>query len=165
MSFASTMTSDRGADRSEKRLEIGTRLGAPANPLRALDRLGEALLLDGLQDVIDRMHLEGLDRVLVVGRDEYDRRRVLHIGEARYDLEAIEPRHLDIEEHDVGPQLPDRFYGLVPLARFAGDLDAGDRAENALQVLARGRFVVDDEDAQMFLLSHCPVPFQRASRL
>ncbi len=88
---------------------------------------------------------------------------MLHIRDPGDDLEPVEPRHLDIEEHDVGPQLPDRFHGLVPLARLAGDLDAGDRAENALQVLARGRLVVDDEDTQTFLLSHCPVPFRRAS--
>ena len=135
-------------------MRSGPGFGAFANPLRALDRLGETLLLDGLQDVIDRVHLEGLDRVLVVRGDENDRRRPLHAGEARDDLEAVEPRHLDIEEHDVGPQLPDRFHGLVPLARFAGDLDAGDRAENALQVLARGRLVVDDKNAQAFFISH-----------
>ena len=42
----------------------------------------------------------------------------------------------------------------MPVARLAGDLDAVDRAENALQVPARGRLVVDDENAQAILLGH-----------
>src|SRR5438045_3559558 len=63
-------------------------------------RSPEARLVEGLQEVVDRAHLEGLQRVLIVGRDEHDEREGLPVERAR----QREPRHrvhLDVEEQHV----------------------------------------------------------------
>ena len=52
------------------------------------------------------MDVERPQRVCVVGGHEDDERQVLR-GERLEDLEAVDARHLDVEEHEVGPQAPD----------------------------------------------------------
>jgi hypothetical protein len=62
-------------------------------------------------------------------------------------LEAVELRHLDVQEEEVGLQLGRRLHGLEAVAALAHDLGLGDAIEVFAQEDA-GRFlVVHDEDA------------------
>jgi hypothetical protein len=38
-----------------------------------------------------------------VTRDHHDRERLVHRVELPQHLEAVHPRHLDVEQHEIGP--------------------------------------------------------------
>ena len=62
--------------------------------------------VDRLQQVVDRVHLERLDRVLIEGGDEDElRRSTPALEQPPRDFEAGQARHLDVEEHEVRLQL------------------------------------------------------------
>src|SRR5262245_40320344 len=82
----------------------------------------EAVRGHRLQQVVDRVHLEGLERVLVEGGDEDD--RLLPPDQLEH-LEPRELRHLDVEEHEVGLQLRDRLHRLEAVAALPHELDPG----------------------------------------
>jgi len=66
--------------------------------------------------------VERAQGVLVVGGDEDDRRDAVR-AHTLEDVEAVEVRHLDVQEHEVGPQLFDRKDGLTAIPALAHDLD------------------------------------------
>jgi hypothetical protein len=55
----------------------------------------EAFALDGLEQVVEGMHLEGIDRVVRERRDEDHERRAVEPG-ALDDLETVGVGHLDV---------------------------------------------------------------------
>jgi hypothetical protein len=63
----------------------------------------QAIRLDRLEEVVDRVDVERLDGVLVVRRDEHE--LGLHVGlqEPTGDLEAGQPGHLHVQQDEVGP--------------------------------------------------------------
>ena len=67
------------------------------------------------------------------------------LGDARRDVEAVEVREVDVEQHEVGVQLAGRSDGAEAVRRLADHVEA-----LALQQEAsgrpEGRVVVDDED-------------------
>jgi CheY-like chemotaxis protein len=71
------------------------------------DCLLKARGLHGLEHVVDRLRLEGLDGVLVVRGDEHQRGEGLvlrpFIGQLHGGLQPALPRHADVEEEHVGP--------------------------------------------------------------
>ena len=74
---------------------------AAAQPFHPAERALEVPRIDRLEQVVDRVHRERVERVLFVrGRENDDRLD----RQARQHLEAIQPRHLDVEETDVGRQ-------------------------------------------------------------
>ena len=108
---------------------------------RAVERFGEALGAERLQQVVDRVHLERADRVTVVGGDEDD-------GDVAADeLEHVEPvelRHLDVEQQQVRLQLGRGLHGLEAVGALGDDLDVGMRGQPLAKNAARQRLVVDD---------------------
>ena len=103
---------------------------------------GEAGGHDGLQKVVERVDLEGLDGVLVVGGGED------HLGqffEAFQQFEAGHAGHLDVEEEKVGRELRDHRERFLAVARFAGDLDLGMLQQQAAQLQAGKALIVDDQ--------------------
>ena len=66
-----------------------------------VERRGEPLGAQGLEEVVDGADLVGVDRPVVVRGDEHDRRRHGHRGEHPGELQTVEPRHPDVEEHDL----------------------------------------------------------------
>src|SRR6185436_8455764 len=80
--------------------------------------------------------------VLVVRGGEHDARQPVELGQQ---VEAAAPRHLDVEEHEVGRELLDARPRLVDVAGLADDLDGGKYLEQAPQLAARERFIVDDQ--------------------
>ena len=57
----------------------------------------------------------------------------------------------------MGPFLLREVHGLLSTARGAGDLHVGLEADQLREVLARVGDVVDDEDADLFGVSHAPL--------
>ena len=119
----------------------------PCRPAAAARSSGdlEPRLVDRLQQVVDRVDLERLDRVLIVGGDEDDVRRRLRVDHAPRHLETGQPRHLDVEEHDVGLQSLDRAQRLDAVAGLPDHLDAADLAEQIAQLVPRELLVVDQD--------------------
>ncbi len=60
----------------------------------------EPLIAEGLQQVVERVGLEGLDGVFVVGGDEHGHRHQLGLDLAQH-AETVQHRHLDVEEHQM----------------------------------------------------------------
>ena len=75
------------------------RLAPPEPFARPLQRGGQTLGAERLQQVVDGVHVEGAQRVLIVGGDE-------HHGDVAADqlehLEPVELRHLHVEQQQVG---------------------------------------------------------------
>ena len=68
---------------------------------RTLDRPDDALIVERLQEIIERLNLESPDGVLVERGDEHDRRRPRFVR-GRGDCEAVEVGHLDVEKDEIG---------------------------------------------------------------
>ena len=92
-----------------------------------------------------RLGLERANRELVVGREEHDRRHALRRPPPDH-LEAVDLRHLDVEEDHVGLQRVERREHLAAVAAFADDGEVGKRGEQLPHAAARRRLVVGDED-------------------
>lgn len=83
------------------------RLAETVKRLQALDRLGQALGLHGLEHVVDGGLLERVQRELVVGGDEHHQRALLAVRQLARHVDARQPRHADVQENHVRP-LPRR---------------------------------------------------------
>ena len=92
------------------------------------------------------MDLEGLDRRVLVGRDEDDGGRVGEAGEHARELHAVQAGHPHVEEERV------EALGAHAQERVARGVDAVHavhalaRAQHAREVLERGPLVVHGED-------------------
>jgi hypothetical protein len=93
---------------------------AGLQPRKALDGGGEPRGIDRLQEVVERVQLEGLHRELVVGGREDDVRhgRLERLEELHPGL----PGHLDVEEEEVGLERRHLLAGLLGLRGLARDL-------------------------------------------
>ena len=110
----------------------------------AAQRALEALAVERLEQVVERLHLERAQRVLVVGGDEHDGRHPIRADGLDH-LEAVELRHLDVEEHEIRGLGQDGLDGFDAVPGFADDLDVLFSAEERAHPLARERLVVDDQ--------------------
>ncbi len=59
--------------------------------------------------------------------------------------DAVQPRHLDVEDDQVGPELSGHRHGLLAVGGFPGD-GVALLLEHLLQVQADQRLVLGDED-------------------
>ncbi|MCY1383426.1 hypothetical protein D9M69_715510 [compost metagenome] len=84
---------------------------------------------------------------MVVGGDEHHQRHLAG-GNRTQCLEAIHPRHLHIEEHQVRPVFAQTGDGRCAIAILADNVDVGMRGQADFQPAPGQRFVVDDEGAQ-----------------
>ena len=89
------------AERDPEAFERGMRGGLAERGAHALHRDAEPRGAEGLEDVVERAELEGLDRMLDVRGREHDvglmRDSCEHVG-------AEHSRHLHVEEHELGLQ-------------------------------------------------------------
>ena len=120
---------------------------------RATQRGVEAFRIERLQQVIHGVHVERLDRVLVVGGDKHHRRHPFG-ADLSNDLEAGQARHLDVEEDERGLEVEDRAHRGGAVLRVTHDLDAGPVRQQEPDTFPRERFVVDDEDAERLCGGH-----------
>ena len=121
---------------------------------RALERLGEALTIERLQQIIERAHLEGSQRMLVVGGHEDDERHPLAADRLDH-LEAIHLGHLHVEEHQVRLVVDDGRHCLLTVAALRDDLDVWLVRQQSRQPLPGEGFIVHDQGSD-FLHRLCP---------
>ena len=115
-----------------------------AEPLaRARDRLLESFRAERLQQVVDGVDLERLQRVLIVRGDEDDR---LIAAEQLEDLEAVQLRHLHVEQHEIRLQLGHGLDRFEAVRAVRDDLDARVRLRILAHDRPRERLVVHDHD-------------------
>nr|WP_260582488.1 hypothetical protein [Sphingopyxis sp. PET50] len=125
----------------------GGRRVAAEPALRPADRRAQPVTRDGLQQIVDRFHLERPGGKSGVGRHKDDG-GTLPLGKAFEKIETVEAGHGDVEQHKIGLQFPDHFDGP---ARAGGGLDqpylvhAPQRSGEAAE---RQRFVIDEQCAQ-----------------
>ena len=111
----------------------------------------ESLGAHRLEQIVERVQLEGLDGMPVVRGDEDDARRLLERSEVARHLEPAHAGHLDVEQQDLRAARRNALHRLEAVACLADDVGrqlARDVVEQLLQPFARRRFVVGDEDAQ-----------------
>jgi hypothetical protein len=88
--------------------------------------------------------------VLVVRGHEHDGRQV---GITRGQLQAIELRHVDIEQQELRGLAPNGGQGFDPVGCLGHDADAAELPEQADQQPSRWLFVVSDHDLHAASLS------------
>src|SRR5690606_25337472 len=119
------------AQLAEQRIEPVVDLDpAPAAQMHAgaLDRFAETVRIERLEHVVDGVRIERTERELVIrGREDGDR----HVrgAERLEDTETVQPRHLNIEEEQVGTYGLDQRHSLLAAPRLADDVDVGLRLE------------------------------------
>ena len=136
----------QGGEPGGQVLLLGQRFLGP--PHRRL----QARLAERLEQIVQGVDLKGPDGVLVVGRDKDDGRRVCQRLD---DAKAVQARHLDVQQHQVGRQRLDRLHRLEPVDRFADHLHALQAAQHPPEPLPCRGLVVYDERAQGI---HDPAP-------
>ena len=111
-----------------------------------LERVGEAGLVHRLHQIIDRLRLEGAQRVVGIGRHEDEQGR-LDLHQPLDDGKAVEAGHLDVEEDEIGLVRLDRADRLAPVRAGVDDLDILMRLEAQLEPLDGQRLVVHQDGA------------------
>lgn len=110
---------------------------------RAGQRIAEAIAIEGLQKIIDRMDVERAERVAVErGHEDHERHA---IGSDRVDhVEPRAARHLHVEEDQARAELLDRGDRGAAVGALLDDGDPGLIGEQHAQPLTSKRFVVGD---------------------
>ena len=99
---------------------------------------------DRLEQVVHRAGVEGVDRVLVVGGDEHDVRR---LADALGHFQARQAGHADVEEHHLRLVLQESVPRIVAVFGHQHHLGLGPRrAQHGQQALAHQRFVFRNQD-------------------
>lgn len=114
-------------------------IGIPVEPFA--DGLIEAVFAEGLEQVVDGVSLEGLDGIFIEGGGEDDIGRIVH--ELQH-FEAIDLRHLDVQEDKIGVVLLDRFDAFETVVAFLQHGDVGVGLKIFLNDHPREGFVIDD---------------------
>lgn len=88
--------------------------------LDPIDRVRESSPVYRLQQVVDRMQLKGIDRLLIKSgaKDNHWTRT----GQARRNLEPAGSRHLNIQQYQIWLQRRDALDGLFSVACLSDDL-------------------------------------------
>jgi hypothetical protein len=106
-----------------------------------LQRRSESLRTHRLHQVVERVQLEGLDSVAVVGGDEDDCRRALQSAEVARHLDAPDAGHLDVEQQHLRAAPRQALDHVQPIGRFAdhdGRKLGTDVGQQLLEACARG---------------------------
>ena len=112
----------------------------------ALQGFGDAGLVEGFQDVIHRVYIEGLDGVIVEGGGEDDLRDALFAFEEFFDYaEAVEAGHLHVEEDEIGIVFFDEREGFEAVFAQGDHVYFGKAFQEIEKFVPRGAFVVNDD--------------------
>ena len=131
----------------EARLEKGEPLSrAPSVEIASslFDRLGEPIGSDRLDHEIGRSKLERLDRMVLEGGHEDDRRRRAWPKRLEHG-EAVHDRHLDVEQKDVRAEPLDELQGFAAAIGFADDFDIGKPLQHLHQPSPSERLVIHNQ--------------------
>jgi hypothetical protein len=145
-----------------------------------VEGFSEAILSNGLEEIVESVNLESAKSVLVVGGDEDDLRQLCgmcgmilgcrlgtrswkrprHLvraricGEGLDDGKAVGDGHLDVEKDEIRVEFLDCGDGRVAAVRFPDYPHTGFGAQKAHDFPARWSFIVNNEDAELDLRCH-----------
>src|SRR6266566_4693339 len=121
---------------------------------RSTERFLESLVVEGLDQVVDRGEIECCDGVIVGGGEDHRWHRVgAHLA---HDFEPGLPGHLDVEKNEIGLQLADGRDRRQSIVGSAHDLDVLLVREQVLDPLAGEPLVVSDQHTQRLAGSQRP---------
>ena len=101
-------------------------------------------MVEGLQQIIHRIHFERLNRVFVVGRHEDDRRHPFR-SDPPDDIEARAVRQFHVQQNQVHLAGAQSIDGLRHASALAGNLDVFPGGEAIPNAGADQRLVVNDQ--------------------
>ncbi len=133
--------------RAGSRGELAAQLAQPSvahGGLGALDCLVKPLIGERFQEVVEGVHVEGVQGVPIERGHEDDRRHVLRTDGA-HDAEPVQLGHLDVEEDQIDPVLFERVDRLAAVARFPDNDDVGIVLQQPANAVPGGRLVVYDQ--------------------
>jgi hypothetical protein len=123
-----------------RRQSVGSLLGA-----RFLNRERDALLVEGLQQIIHRIDLERLHRILVKSSCEDDLGQGdLLVQQLLDDPEAVESGHLHIEKYEIGAVLLDQADRLEAVLALRHHVDVSGAFKQVGKFVAGELFIVHD---------------------
>ena len=133
-----------------------SRIGAPRPLLAqahfgALQRVEEAAPVERFQQIIERVHFEGADRVVFISGGEDDQRAQLR--QCFKHFKAIEFGHLDVEEQDIRACLRQHGDRLRAVGAFTDDFTFLLQREQPADASPRQPLIVHD---QHFEVRHGP---------
>src|SRR5690606_11304945 len=105
----------------------------------------ESLEPHGFEQVVDGGELEGLERLVFIRRHEHQSGPVLEAAQGAREVEAREPRHVDVEEGGVDGALREQPHGLRSRGGAVHRRDAWLLPQQVGEFVERGRLVVGDE--------------------
>jgi hypothetical protein len=94
-----------------------------------------------LEQVVHRLQLEGIHRILIERGAEDDRGS--RPAERRGHFETAAAGHLNVQQHQIGHELGDSFDRLHTIFGFANDLDIVDAGQQLAEPIARRLLVVN----------------------
>src|SRR6185295_2668812 len=126
--------------------------------LGAFERPVKTLLIEGLEQVVERIHLKRSHGVLIVSGHEDDGGNA--VSRKRFqDAKAVDPRHLDIEENKIRHIAGDGLDSLLAVGALADDFNLGIAREHVSNPLARKRLIVNNECTNRLRAGHAMPPF------
>src|SRR5260370_646696 len=139
-----SLQADRFQQGQKTRLDSGAAVGLPQSSQRMFHRPGEPRPGERLEQVVDRVHLEGTQCECVIRGDENDRGRGGGI-ELFQHCKAIHFRHLDVEEYERRPESADHLQRFIAVASLADDSYLSKSGEQSPDAFARQGLVVGDQ--------------------
>ena len=130
-------------------LELGREGDGLAHVAGGLEGIGHELLetrdVEGLQQVVERAQLHGLDGRLggAIGGHEDDRELGVRLPDAAQRLQPVDPRHPHVRDHQVRPDLGHQAQSL--LAAGGGVKLQSGRVKDAAEGVLNVRLVVDEQ--------------------
>ncbi len=124
------------------------------SPPDAIDRRFQPARFDRLEQIVDGVHLECLDRVLVVGRHEDDLGVAASAEQTPGDFETGQPGHLHVEHHQVRRFLLDHAEGFEAVRGLRHDFDRAYLSQEKAQFFTRQLLVVHDNSPDRLLRFH-----------
>lgn len=134
------LAAQAAAQVDDRRVDVGQA------PLGASERGAQPLDAYRLEQVIHRIELESLERMGVVGRAE-DHPRPSLPDPALGHRDAVDARHVDVQQHDVRLQFADGRQRTLAVAERADHLGVIAFPQERGEPCPRQGFVVDDQDA------------------
>src|ERR1700752_151489 len=119
----------------------------------SLPRGIESLVIKRLQQVVEGMHLEGSDGVVIVGCNEDHVRSRLGF-ERRKNLEAAQLWHLYIQKDKIGLERFDRIHRFTTIGTLRDYLVVGIIEKHLANHLASEWFIVDDQRENTSCVRH-----------
>ena len=118
---------------------------------RARQSVEQPAEADRLNQEVDRVHLERLERIDVIGGGKNHGWRLVEFLQMLGNLEPVHFRHADVEQHHVGRALRQQFQRPLAVFRLPRDLQRYLQRAIGKQIpdaVARRRFVVHDQHPQ-----------------